>query len=70
MAGFDINLMAFRENEEKEWHVFEIIQRMACFLKERCQLTQPASMCRSKGKALELYTNDATRGEFRRLSMS
>ncbi len=66
-AGFDINLVAFRENEEKEWHVLEIIQRMACFLKERWQLTQPASMYRSKGKALELYTNDTTRGEFRRL---
>src|SRR5262249_20421864 len=66
-AGFDVDLVAFRENEEREWHVLEIIQRMACFLKERWQLTQPASMYRSKGKALELYTNDSTRAEFRRL---
>src|SRR5262249_55195249 len=34
-AGFDIDLIAFRENEEKAWTVLEIIQRMACFLKER-----------------------------------
>lgn len=66
-AGFDVNLVAFRENEEKEWHVLEIIQRMACFLKDRWQITQPASMYRSKGKALELYTNESTRGEFRRV---
>lgn len=65
--GFDINLIAFRENEEKEWHVIEIIQRMACFLKDRWEVTQPASMYKSKGKALELYTNDSTRIEFRRL---
>jgi hypothetical protein len=66
-SGLDINLIAFRENEEKEWKVLEIIQRMACFLKERWQLTQPASMYKSKGKALELYINDNSRLEFRRL---
>jgi AIPR protein len=66
-ASFDIDLVAFRENEEKPWHVVEIIQRMACFLKERWELTQPASMYRSKSKALDLYTNDSSRGEFRRL---
>lgn len=67
MAGFDINLVAFRENEEKEWDIREIVQRMACFLKERWKFTQPTSMYRSKGKALDLYTNDATRPEFEKL---
>jgi hypothetical protein len=66
-TGFDVNLIAFRENEDKEWKVLEIIQRLACFLKERWQLTQPASMYRSKAKALELYINEESRTEFRRL---
>lgn len=66
-VGFDIGLVAFRENEEKEWHVIEIIQRLACFLRDRWKLTQPASMYRSKTKALELYTSDDTRSEFRKL---
>jgi hypothetical protein len=66
-GGFDVSLVAFRENEEKEWDVREIVQRIACFLKERWRLTQPTSMYRSKGKALDLYTNDATRPEFRKL---
>src|SRR5271169_2835527 len=66
-GGFDPSLVAFRENEEKEWDVREIVQRMACFLKERWKTTQPASMYRSKGKALDLYTNEATHDEFRKL---
>ena len=66
-AGFDISQIAFRENEEKEWKVVEIIQRMACFLKERWQLTQPASMYKSKAKALDLYITQESRAEFRRL---
>jgi AIPR protein len=66
-AGFDTSLVAFRENEEKEWDVREIVQRMACFLKDRWKTTQPTSMYRSKGKALDLYTNDASRPEFRKL---
>jgi len=66
-AGFDVSLVAFRENEEREWDVREIVQRMACFLRERWRLTQPTSMYRSKGKALDLYTSDATRPEFRKL---
>jgi len=65
-SGFDISSIAFRENEEKAWNVVEVVQRMSCFLRERWKLTQPASMYRSKGKALELYTNDATRPEFQR----
>jgi hypothetical protein len=66
-AGFDPQLIAFRENEEKDWHVVEVIQRMACFLRERWVDTHPASMYRSKTKALELYTTENTRPEFRRL---
>ena len=66
-AGFDVSLIAFRENEEKEWDVREIVQRMACFLKERWKFTQPTSMYRSKGKALDLYTSEVTRPEFRKL---
>ncbi len=66
-AEFDTELVAFRENEDKEWDVREIIQRMACFLKDRWKMTQPTSMYRSKGKALDLYTSDSTRPEFRKL---
>ena len=66
-SGFDVNQISFRENEEKEWHIVEIIQRMSCFLRERWQETHPASIYKSKGKALDLYTNKATRPEFFRL---
>ncbi len=66
-GGFDPSVVAFRENEDKEWDVREIVQRMACFLKERWKTTQPASMYRSKGKALDLYTNETTHEEFRKL---
>jgi hypothetical protein len=66
-SGFDVNLIAFRENEDKEWDIREIIQRMACFLKDRWRSTQPANMYKSKGKALDLFTNEATRDEFRKL---
>src|SRR5216684_7196343 len=67
MSGFDVNLVAFRENEEKEWDIREIVQRMACFLKDRWRFIQPTSMYKSKGKALDLFTNDATRPEFEKL---
>jgi hypothetical protein len=66
-GGFNPDFIAFRENEEKEWDVREVIQRLACFLKERWKSTQPASMYKSKGKALDLYTNDTTHEEFRKL---
>lgn len=66
-GGFDPSVVAFRENEEKEWDVREIVQRLACFLKERWKTTQPASMYRSKGKALDLYTQETTHDEFRKL---
>jgi hypothetical protein len=66
-GGFDPSVVAFRENEDKEWDVREIVQRMSCFLKERWKTTQPASMYRSKGKALDLYTNETSHEEFRKL---
>lgn len=65
--GFDPGLVAWRENEDKEWHVIEIIQRLACFLKDRWVGEQPISMYKSKGKALKLFTNEDTRDEFRQL---
>ncbi len=65
--GFDPDMIAFRENEDKEWNVIEVIQRMACFLKDRWIGSQPAGMYKSKGKALRLYTNEDTRSEFRML---
>lgn len=67
MSGFDVSLVAFRENEDKEWDIREIVQRMACFLKDRWKFIQPTSMYKSKGKALDLFTNDATRPEFEKL---
>lgn len=66
-GGFDVSCIGFRENEEREWDVREIVQRMACFLKDRWKNVQPASMYRSRGKALDLYTNEITREEFRKL---
>jgi len=66
-GGFDISLIAFRENEEKPWEVREIIQRIGCFLKERWKSTQPTQMYRSKGKALELFTSESSGAEFERL---
>lgn len=66
-GSFDPNVVAFRENEDKEWDVREIVQRLACFLKERWKTTQPASMYRSKGKALDLYTTEGSHDEFKKL---
>jgi hypothetical protein len=63
---FDISNVAFRENEDKPWQVTEIIQRLACFLKDRWKIIPPSSMYRSKEKALQLFINDAV-GEFKRL---
>ena len=66
-SGFDPSLIAFRENENKDWHVVEIIQRLACFLKDRWIEVHPTNMYKSKTKALALYINGQTREEFRRL---
>jgi hypothetical protein len=65
-ARFDISQVAFRENEDKPWQVTEIIQRLACFLKDRWKIIPPSSMYRSKDKALQLFINDEA-GEFKKL---
>jgi hypothetical protein len=64
--NFDISQVAFRENEDKPWQVTEIIQRLACFLKDRWKIIPPSSMYRSKDKALQLFINDSV-GEFKKL---
>lgn len=66
-GGFDINLIAFRENEDKEWNVVEIIQRLACFLKDRWTKSQPSSMYKSKSKALHLFVDADSKAEFEAL---
>lgn len=65
-TNFDISHVAFRENEDKPWQVTEIIQRLACFLKDRWKIIPPSSMYRSKDKALQLFIND-NEGEFKKL---
>jgi hypothetical protein len=65
-AKFDISQIAFRENEDKAWQVSEIIQRLACFLKDRWKIIPPSSMYRSKEKALDLFIKDEI-GEFKKL---
>jgi len=65
-AKFDTSHVAFRENEDKEWQVTEIIQRLACFQKDRWKITPPSSMYRSKDKALQLFINDQG-DEFKKL---
>lgn len=62
--GFDIDKVSWRENEDREWHVVEIVQRLACFLKERWVAQQPVAMYKSKTKALALYSNTEARREF------
>jgi hypothetical protein len=52
--------------EDKQWHVTEIIQRLACFLKDRWKITPPSSIYRSKDKALQLFVND-DKDEFKKL---
>jgi AIPR protein len=63
---FDVSQIAFRENEDKPWQVTEIIQRLACFLKDRWKIIPPSSMYRSKDKALQLFISDND-GEFKKL---
>lgn len=62
--GFDPDKVSWRENEDREWHVVEIVQRLACFLKERWVSMQPVAMYKSKTKALQLYANTESRREF------
>lgn len=64
LNGLSRDLVAYRENEDKEWHVVEVVQRLACFLRERWIRNQPTAMYKSKSKALRLFTNPATHDEF------
>jgi AIPR protein len=57
-SRFDISQVAFRENEDKPWQITEIIQRLACFLKDRWKIVPPSSMYRSKDKALQLFISE------------
>lgn len=66
-SGFDLDLVAFRENEDKEWNVVEVIQRLACFLPTRWDTIQPINMYKSKNKAVKLFTNEETREEFKEI---
>ena len=67
-SGFNVDLIAFRENEDKDWHVMDVIQRLSCFLKDRWQETQPASMYKaSKSKLLSIFNQEETRSDFRKL---
>jgi hypothetical protein len=65
-SGFDLTNVAFRENEDKEWTVTEVIQRLALFLKDRWRLIPPTSMYRAKEKALQLFLTNQN-DEFTRL---
>jgi hypothetical protein len=61
--GFDIDLVAFRENESKPWHVLSIIQRLSMFLVERWEGKEPLPMYKSKQKALDLFSDNKVRQE-------
>jgi hypothetical protein len=65
--GFDVDNVTWAEGTDKEFHVVEIIQRAACFLKDRWETQSPIAMYLSKNRALELYRNPETRKEFRML---
>lgn len=66
--GFDTDKVSWHEGEDREWHVIEIIQRAACFLKERWSTQSPIGMYLSKDRALQLYRDDETRKEFKMLA--
>ena len=66
-ANFPVNLVSFREGENKEYSVIEVIQRLSVFLKDRWIKSQPMGMYKSKSKALALFTNPETNTEFKAL---
>jgi hypothetical protein len=63
-SGFPLEIVATTENENKEWDIFEVIQRMSTFLPERWHGHQPVQSYKSKNKAVKLYLDDETRHEF------
>ncbi len=67
--GFDPDLVAFRENEDKEWDVREIVQRLETFPQRPVEnhaalIDVPIKKAKP---SQNLYTNDATHEEFVRL---
>ncbi len=63
---FDISNISFRENDIGTWDVRDILQRLACFLKDKPTLGP--QLYKSKGKALKMYIDPKTREEFLALS--
>jgi hypothetical protein len=61
-SGFDIRNISFRENDEGEWDVRDIVQRLGCFLKDKPNIGP--QLYKSKGKALKMYIDPKTRQDF------
>lgn len=65
-SNFNVNNISFRENDSGTWDVRDILQRLACFLKDKPALGP--QLYKSKGKALKMYIDPKTREEFLALS--
>lgn len=61
-SGFDIINISFRENDPGTWDIRQIIQRLGCFLKDKPTLGP--QLYRSPQKALKMYIDPKTRGDF------
>lgn len=61
-SGFDLSNISFRENDSAEWDVREILQRLACFLKDKPALGP--QLYRSQQKALKMYIDPKGREDF------
>jgi hypothetical protein len=59
---FDISNISFRENDAGTWDVRDILQRLACFLKDKPALGP--QLYKSKGKALKMYIDPKSREDF------
>jgi hypothetical protein len=59
---FDISNISFRENDVGTWDVRDILQRLACFLKDKPALGP--QLYKSKGKALKMYIDPKGREDF------
>lgn len=64
---FPVELVAFTENEGKEWDITEVIQRMSCFLPERWISHQPLQAYKSKTRAMSLFLDSETQKEFQEI---
>jgi hypothetical protein len=65
-AGFPFEeLVAFKENEDREWNVREIVHRMSVFLPSwSVKNISPYTMYRSRGKSMEMFVNKENHKEF------